>query len=168
LRNLREISTVQITLDIPDHLGEQLKQFGDRLPELLERGLQEFVNDQKPGNFLGDQEIISVLASQPTPEQLLAIRPSPELQDRMSYLLSQNKAGLLSSAEETELDRYMTLEHLVRLAKAQAMDLADLELKESIKAIQEGFDDFEAGRSQSFQSFVKEQRTRHGLSIDLD
>jgi hypothetical protein len=120
---------VQITLDIPDHLGEQLKQFGDRLPELLERGLQELVNEQKPGNSLGDQENISVLASQPTPEKLLAIRPSPELQDRMSYLLSQNKAGQLSPAEETELDRYMTLEHLVRLAKAQAM--ANIKLRQS-------------------------------------
>ncbi len=120
---------MQITLDIPDHLGEQLKQFGDRLPELLERGLQELVNEQKSGNFLGDKEIISVLASQPTPEQLLAIRPSPELQDRMSYLLSLNKAGQLSHTEETELDRYMTLEHLVRLAKAQAM--ANINLRQS-------------------------------------
>jgi hypothetical protein len=159
---------VQITLDIPDYLGEQLKQFGDRLPELLERGLQELVNEQKPGNFLGDQKIISVLASQPTPEQLLAIRPSPELQDRMSYLLSRNKAGQLSPAEETELDQFMTLEHLVRLAKVQAMELESLELQESIKAVQEGFDDFDVGRSQSFQSFVQEQRIKHWLSIDLD
>jgi hypothetical protein len=119
-------------------------------------------------DHLGDQEIISVLASQPTPEQLLAIRPSPELQNRMSYLLSQNKAGQLSSAEETELDRYMTLEHLVRLAKAQAMELENLELQESIKAVQEGFDDFATGKSQSFQSFVEEQQTKHGLSINLD
>jgi hypothetical protein len=39
----------------------------------------------------------------------------------MSQLLAQNKAGQLSPQEETELDRYLTLEHLVRLAKAQAM-----------------------------------------------
>ncbi len=37
----------------------------------------------------------------------------------------------------------------------------------AITAIQQGFDDFAAGRSQSFQSFVEESRTRYGLSIDL-
>jgi predicted transcriptional regulator len=50
---------------------------------------------------------------------------------------------------------------------SRAMELDDLELQESIKAIQEGFDDFEAGRSQSFQSFVEEQRSKHGLLIEL-
>jgi hypothetical protein len=39
------------------------------------------------------------------------------------------------------------------------------DLQSSIIAIQQGFDDFAAGRSQSFQSFVEEQRTKHRLSI---
>jgi predicted transcriptional regulator len=50
---------------------------------------------------------------------------------------------------------------------SQAMELDDLELQESIVAIQEGLDDFDAGHSQSFDSFVEEQRSKHGLSIDL-
>jgi hypothetical protein len=112
---------MQIVLDIPDHLGEQIQQFGDRLPELLERGLQELLSEQYSPCFLGDKEIISILASQPTAEQLLAIRPTEELQARMSQLLAQNKAGHLTPQEESELNHYMTLEHLVRLAKAQAM-----------------------------------------------
>jgi hypothetical protein len=33
----------------------------------------------------------------------------------------------------------------------------ELDLRESIAGIQRGLDDFEAGRSQSFESFVKEQ-----------
>jgi hypothetical protein len=41
------------------------------------------------------------------------------------------------------------------------------DLQSSITAIQQGFDDFAAGRSQSFQSFVEEQRIKHGLSIDF-
>jgi hypothetical protein len=112
---------MQIVLEISERLGVQLAQFEDRLPEVLERGLQELLSEQYLPNFLGDREIISVLASQPTAEQILAINPSPELQARMSQLLAQNKAGQLSSQEETELDRYLTLEHLVRLAKAQAI-----------------------------------------------
>jgi hypothetical protein len=57
---------MQIVLDIPDRLGEQLQQFGDQLPELLERGLQNLLSEQYIPSFLGDQEIIRVLASQPT------------------------------------------------------------------------------------------------------
>jgi hypothetical protein len=112
---------MQIVLEIPDRLGEKLQQFSDRLPELLERGLQQLISEQYSPNFLGDREIISILASQPTPEQILTIHPSPELQARMSQLLDRNKAGQLSTQEEIELDRYLTLEHLVRLAKATAM-----------------------------------------------
>jgi len=66
------------------------------------------------------RKIIELLASQPTPEQVLAIRPSPEFQARVSELLGRNKEGELSRQEETELERYLTLEHLVRLAKAHA------------------------------------------------
>ena len=65
-------------------------------------------------------EILAVLSSNPTPEQVLALRPSPTLQNRVSELLAQSKAGILSRDGETELDRYLTVDHLVRLAKAHA------------------------------------------------
>ena len=50
---------MQIVLEIPDQLGAQLQQFGDRLPELLERGLQELLSDRYVPNLLGDREIIT-------------------------------------------------------------------------------------------------------------
>lgn len=110
---------MQIIVEIPDSLGERLQPFRDRLAEVLERGLRELLNDQS-GEFVDDQEIIALLVSQPTPEQILAIRPSSELQTRVSELLAQSKAGTLQAKEEAELERYLTLEHLVRLAKANA------------------------------------------------
>ena len=61
-----------------------------------------------------------LLSSQPTPEQILAIRPSPEFQARVSDLLYHSKQGELSRQEESDLDRYLLLEHIVRLAKARA------------------------------------------------
>jgi hypothetical protein len=64
--------------------------------------------------------IVEVLASQPTPDQVLALRPSPEVQARVTALLDQSKAGALSPQEEKELERYLLVEHLVRLAKADA------------------------------------------------
>jgi hypothetical protein len=45
------------------------------------------------------------------------------MQARVSELLRQSKDGGLSRAEETELDRFLYLEHLVRLAKGRALGL---------------------------------------------
>jgi phage terminase Nu1 subunit (DNA packaging protein) len=110
---------MQITVEVPDELGRQLQQFHDRIPEVLERGLQELLYEN-PGEFLDEQEIMALLASQPTPAQILAIQPSPELQSHVSELLAQSKAGTLAQKGEAELERYLALEHLVRLAKAHA------------------------------------------------
>jgi len=112
---------VQITIDIPDDLAERLEQFQAQLPQVLELGLQELQFQQRQSNFLDEQDIITLLTSQPTSAQILAIRPSPEFQTRVSDLLAQSKGGTLSTKGEAELERYLTLEHLVRLAKAHAL-----------------------------------------------
>jgi hypothetical protein len=111
----------QITIDIPDDLAQRLQQVQTQLPQVLELGLQELQSQQRHSNFLDEQDIISLLASQPTPEQILAIRPTPEFQARVSELLAQSKSGALSAKEEAELERYLTLEHWVRLAKTHAL-----------------------------------------------
>ncbi len=110
---------MEITIAVPDELGQQLQRFQDRLPEVLERGLRELLAESS-GEFQDENAIIELLISQPTPEQVLAIRPSPELQARVSELLYRKKRGELTQQEETELERYLVLEHLVRLAKAHA------------------------------------------------
>jgi len=75
----------------------------------------------EPGESFPDESaIIELLTSRPTPEQVLAIRPSAELQARVSDLLSRNKMGELGRHEEAELERYLVLEHLVRMAKSHA------------------------------------------------
>ncbi len=111
--------TVEITIQVSDTLGELLQQVQDRLPEVLERGLREVLADTA-GATQDERTIIEVLASQPAPEQILALRPSAELQARASELLSRSKLGTLSPEEKAELDRYLLLEHLVRMAKAHA------------------------------------------------
>ena len=111
--------TIEITIQVPDALGQQLQQLHDRLPEALERGLREIASEATatPND---EQSIIAILTSQPTPEQILAIRPSPELQARASELLSRSNAGTLTTQEQSELDRVLLLEHMVRMAKAHA------------------------------------------------
>ncbi len=110
---------MQITIEVPDLLGEQLQKLGDRLPEALIHALQELTTTENTV-YQEDNQIVELLASQPTPEVILAIRPSPALQARMSELLAQSKSGTLIRSEEVELDRYLLLEHWVRLAKAHA------------------------------------------------
>jgi hypothetical protein len=92
------------------------------LPEALERGLREMIAEQgeHSGHWQDENAIIELLTSRPNAEQILVIRPSPELQARVSELLARSKIGGLSRQEESELEHYLMLEHLVRLAKARA------------------------------------------------
>ena len=84
---------------------------GDRLPEALELTPAETIF------YLDDRQIVQLLASQPSPEEILAIRSTPVLQARMSELLDRNKSSILSTTEEIELDRHLLLEHWVRLVR---------------------------------------------------
>ena len=119
--------TVQITIDVPNQLGRELARFQDRLPEVLEQGLRAIAAEEFEV-YRDESEIIAILASQPSTETLLAIAPSPAVQRRMSDLLVRSKARGLDRDEEVELERYLMLEHLVRLAKAHA--LAQLQRRE--------------------------------------
>ena len=110
---------MEITLEIPEPLAHQLQPYQDRLPEVLARGLQE-VQAEAAGRYQDEARIMDILSSRPEPEQILAIQPSPEFQARTSELLYRAKHNELSMREENELTRYLTLEHLVRLAKARA------------------------------------------------
>ncbi len=111
--------TIEITIQVPDTLGQQLQQLHDRLPEVLERGLRDVLAEET-GPPHDERAIIAILTSQPAPEQVLAIRPSSELQSRASALQERSKHGTLTTQERTELDRYLLLEHMVRIAKANA------------------------------------------------
>jgi hypothetical protein len=82
---------MQITVEVPDDLGEKLQRFRDCLPELLAHALQELSQDP-PTTFQNDQLIIQLLASQLSPAEISAIRPTAARQARMSELLERNKS----------------------------------------------------------------------------
>jgi len=73
-----------------------------------------------PPEYAGAADILEALAALPSPEEILALRPSPAFQARVSALLEKSRAGGLSPDEELEWQRFAYLEHLVRLAKAKA------------------------------------------------
>jgi len=68
------------------------------------------------------EEIVDFIAAGTTPKDVISFRPSEAAQERVTDLLAREKEGELSPAEKSELDHYMQLEHLMRLAKARARD----------------------------------------------
>lgn len=68
------------------------------------------------------EEVADFIAAGTTPQNVIEFRPSEAAQARVDELLAREKDGDLSPAEKSELDQYLQLEHLMRLAKARARD----------------------------------------------
>lgn len=66
------------------------------------------------------EEVIDFIAAGTTPQNVIAFRPSDNSQKRITELLERKKNDELTSAESSELEHYLQLEHLMRLAKARA------------------------------------------------
>ena len=109
---------VELTVTIPDDLASRLRPVGDRLPQVLELGLRQI--NVPPGDFAGLADVLEALARLPSAEEVLALRPSLSLQERIEMLLDKNRDGVLSEAERIEWQQYLYVEHLVRIAKAKA------------------------------------------------
>jgi phage-related minor tail protein len=66
------------------------------------------------------EEIIDFIAAGTTPREVVAFRPSEEAKARVADLIQREKTTGLSPEETAELNHYLQLEHLMRLAKARA------------------------------------------------
>jgi hypothetical protein len=109
-----------VTVEVPRELARRLQPHSDRLPDILEMGLRQWQASEQPG-FQGATEILELLATLPSPEEILALHPSETLQTRIQTLLEKNREEGLTLAEEQEWQQYEYLEHLVRMAKARAL-----------------------------------------------
>ncbi len=69
------------------------------------------------------EELVDFLAGGTTPSSLVAFRPSEATRDRVADLIHREKTCGLSSEETEELNHYLHLEHVMRLAKARARQL---------------------------------------------
>lgn len=65
-------------------------------------------------------EIIDFIAGY-EPERVINFHPSEKTQERVEWLLEKKKEDLLSLEEKSELDYFLILEHIIRLAKARAL-----------------------------------------------
>jgi hypothetical protein len=64
-------------------------------------------------------ELAELLANM-DPDKVLKFHASAGAQKRLEDLLEKNREGTLTTDEKAEIDRFMTVEHIVRLAKARA------------------------------------------------
>ena len=68
-------------------------------------------------------EIIDFIAAGTTSEAVAHFRPSPEAQHRVAELIERETDRGLPAEEKAELDHYMELEHILRMAKARARQI---------------------------------------------
>jgi hypothetical protein len=66
------------------------------------------------------EEIVEFIAAGTSPRGVATFRPSEEARLRVEDLLRRHKTATLSADESSELDHYLHIEHLMRLAKARA------------------------------------------------
>ena len=67
-------------------------------------------------------EVDDFLTSTPTPQQILAFRPSPAAQERLRCLLEANRSRPLTADEEAELNETLAVEQFMRRLKVKALD----------------------------------------------
>ena len=68
------------------------------------------------------EELVQFIASL-SPRELVAFTPSESARQRVWELIERQKTTPLASEEKSELDHYLEIEHLMRLAKACARQL---------------------------------------------
>ena len=75
-------------------------------------------------NYKASDEVANFIAMT-DPAKVLTFRPSEETRQRVSDLIEREKTEGISDEEKRELDYYMQLEHLMRMAKIYARKYAE-------------------------------------------
>ena len=68
------------------------------------------------------EELVQFIASL-SPREVVEFKPSEAARQRVWDLLERQKSAPLPTEEKSELDHYLEIEHLMRLAKARARQL---------------------------------------------
>jgi hypothetical protein len=111
---------MELTIDLPENLAIHLQSNRKDLPKIFEVGLREFKASSSIG-YKSVADVLEFLASLPTPNEILELRPSEDLQTKINELLEKNRNQGLNETEEKVWESYEFIEHLVRLAKSKAL-----------------------------------------------
>jgi len=74
-------------------------------------------------------EIIDFIAGGTTPQSVVNFQLSEIAQERLEDLIYNSKNNELTKEDKRELDHYLTLEHIMTLAKAKAHELLSVGIK---------------------------------------
>ena len=66
-------------------------------------------------------EIARFIASQPSPEEIIAFTASDEVNQRAYALIAAERDGTITHEERHELDSYEAIQHIMIQAKAEAL-----------------------------------------------
>jgi hypothetical protein len=66
------------------------------------------------------EEFVDFIAAGPSSELVASFQPSETTRERVGELVAREKTTGLTAEETLELDHYLLLEHIMRLAKARA------------------------------------------------
>ena len=110
---------MQLSFDVPDALAVRIGVASKSLAQILMLGLRE-LDAQNLIEFKGVADVLEFLANLPTPQEILALRPSAALQKEAERLLKKSRDRGLNAEEEAQWRRLEYLEHLIRKAKIRA------------------------------------------------
>src|SRR3989442_10624886 len=108
---------MQLTIDIPDRLAEQLEPERERVAEIIARGLRRSWSGISELRW----EVISFLARRPTAKEMIEFRPSEGATGRLRELLARNEQNALTPEEEAELDDLCDVDRFVSLIKTEVL-----------------------------------------------
>ncbi|HZS48556.1 MAG TPA: hypothetical protein VFC63_26030 [Blastocatellia bacterium] len=115
-----------ITIEVPDELAAKLAPVRQELPALIAQALERHATTAQSdrtklnANHPTFIETLDFLTSSPTPEQIIAFKASPAVQERLEELLDNNREDELTEEEKAELDAYEQINDLMILLKAHA------------------------------------------------
>ena len=114
----------ELTIQVPDALAQRLKPLQESLPSHLEgerKGTRPPVAQPTEASRVY-AEVLDVLLTRPTPQDILAFKVSEAAQTRLRVLLDKNREEGLDETETAELDLYEQREQLMILLKARAFN----------------------------------------------
>lgn len=109
---------VEMKLQVPEELAQRMQPMGAWLPTVLELALLGC----RTRAAATAVELMELLASNPSPQEVLDFHASEATQARSKRLLALNEAGLLGEEEQRELEELDQLEHLVVMLKTQVAE----------------------------------------------
>ena len=90
---------MQFTIELPENLAVSLNSNKQNLPQIFEVGLREFRASSSIG-YKNVADVLEFFAGLPSPNEILELRPSEDLQAKVSELLEKNRREGLNETEE--------------------------------------------------------------------